>query len=160
MDSNDKIDFFGTTIKHESAGGFVFYQSPNGNISVALLKKAGAGYFIPKGHLKGNETPEQSATREIIEELSLKTPLKLITKVGTNKYSFLLPNESRPQQKLVHLFIFKVNHKAHLHCEKDGSYEKAEWVPVEKAYGLLTHGKDFLQKAVRILQQAENCNLG
>ena len=107
----DKIDESSDIVRHESAGGFLFHQTSEGNLLVALPKKKEGGYRMPKGHIKNGETPNEAALREVIEELSLKIKPKLLKKVLKYDYSFSLPDDKRKQYKEVHVYIFTTDRK-------------------------------------------------
>ncbi|MEK7498196.1 MAG: NUDIX domain-containing protein, partial [Patescibacteria group bacterium] len=66
----DRIFVEGNVVKHESAGGFLFFNDQKDGLMVAIIKKIDDTFYMPKGHIKEGETPEQAATREIMEELS------------------------------------------------------------------------------------------
>lgn len=150
---DDKISYSKDAVLHESAGGYVFYKSQDKGLLVALLKKEGEGYFIPKGHLKNNEIPEKAALREIKEELSIEEDLILLDKLGTQEYSFEKPNDKQVHHKIVHLYIYKIDHPAEIQPEEGDSYETAEWLPVDEAYNLITFDKEGLQKAIQIFNK-------
>lgn len=53
-------------ILHESAGGLLYRLS--GELEIYLLKHSKYGYVFPKGHREKNETPLETAIREVREE--------------------------------------------------------------------------------------------
>lgn len=152
MNSNqDKIKSNGKIVKHESAGGFVFYQSPNdGTLYVALVKKPDGGYFVPKGHIKHGETSKEAAIREVMEELSLKTRPKLLTKLGIDSYSFTLPNDHRKHQKKVYFYVYSLNSKVKISPLKEENFVKAKWLTYENALLKLKFDSNNLKKAKRL----------
>lgn len=147
--AKDVIRYSRNLITHEAAGGYVFFQTTEGKIYVALLKNSNDEYFLPKGHLQEGETPEDAAKREIIEELALQVPLIPLGKVGIAKYHFQLSNDKRSHYKIVHLFAFKINQFIPIKPD-DNSYETALWIPIEQAYKLITHDVQYLKKAVHL----------
>jgi 8-oxo-dGTP pyrophosphatase MutT (NUDIX family) len=59
-------------VKYEISCGAVVYTRKNDNILYVIVKST-EGYFgFPKGHMEKNETEEQTAIREIFEEVGLK----------------------------------------------------------------------------------------
>jgi len=147
---SDKIDSSGNIVKHESAGGFVFYESPQKKLFVALVKKPDDGYYIPKGHVKHGEKSEAAALREVVEELSLKVYPKLLGKLGVDSYSFTLPNDKREHFKKVHLFIFTLNKKAKITPLEEESFTEAKWFIYKKALGMLVFDVKNLIKAKKV----------
>ena len=142
FDSNDKIDFSGKVVRHESAGGFLFYEA-EGKLYVALLVGEDGKYFIPKGHLKNNELPLKAAERELREELDIKDKLKLVGKLGISKYSFIL-DDNQKHIKKVHLFVFVINQKM----------DKVNWVEYDKAIRNMAFDLKNLEKAKKILKDS------
>lgn len=139
------------TVRHHSAGGFVFYESPkNKTLYVALVKKPDGRFFIPKGHIKKRETPEQAATREIMEELSLKRPPNLIAKIGKIEYVFTLSSEKRKHHKEVDLYLFKVDQKLLLKPLKKENFVEARWIKYEEALQKLSFDADHLRQAKKV----------
>lgn len=143
----DKIEKKGEVVKHESAGGFLFYDSKKEGLLVALLKKIDDEYYMPKGHLHENETPEKAANREVVEELCLKSEPKLLGKVCTDNYSFTLPNDTRQHFKIVHIYVFCADEKLEIAPLEDENFEVAKWVSIDKAMKILVFDGKNLRKA-------------
>ncbi len=143
----DKIFAGEKTVKHESAGGFLFFEDPKEGLLVAIIKKIDDTYYMPKGHIKDKETPEEAATRELTEELSLKVKPKLIKKVGVDSYRFTLPNDLRKHLKNVHIYIFEVNNKAKIAPATDEGFEDAKWVSIPNALKMLAFDAKNLEKS-------------
>ena len=62
-------------MKHEHSAGAVLYTEKNGELQFVLVIEK-SGYFgFPKGHLEGDETEEQAALREILEETNINARL-------------------------------------------------------------------------------------
>ena len=138
----DKIFAYDNKVHHESSGGCVFFNDPSEGLLVALIKKTDGSYGIPKGHLVEGESPEEAASREMVEELSLESAPRLIKKIGVESYSFSLPDDNRKHFKDVHIFIFEVDKKESLSTDKldkneIGRFEMPEWVPVDEAINKL-----------------------
>ncbi len=75
------------SIQH-SAGGIVF-RLRNGHYEVLMIKDSYGRWTFPKGHVEGNETLEETATREIAEETSLEeVSLQRVTELGEIDYWF------------------------------------------------------------------------
>ncbi|MBQ3151512.1 MAG: NUDIX domain-containing protein [Clostridia bacterium] len=57
---------------YERSCGAVVYRIINGELRFLLIKnKRSAHWGFPKGHVEANETPEQTATREVLEETGI-----------------------------------------------------------------------------------------
>ena len=62
-------------MKHEQSAGAVLYTMRHGEPYFVLVMEK-SGYFgFPKGHLEGDETEEQAALREILEETNITAQL-------------------------------------------------------------------------------------
>jgi 8-oxo-dGTP pyrophosphatase MutT (NUDIX family)/glycosyltransferase involved in cell wall biosynthesis len=148
FNKNDRIEYLSNIVKHESAGGFVFFEDPaTHELFVALLQKADGYYVIPKGHIKKNETPEMAAIREIKEELSLIDNPQVISFIGISSYTFTLDDPKIVHKKNVHNYVFRFYKKMDIKPQKEEGYEKAEWVSFETALEKISFDKENLLKA-------------
>lgn len=142
------IEYFENRVRHHSAGGFVFYQSPlDGTLFVALVQKSTGEYLIPKGHIEQGETPEIAAVREIREELTLVETPRLIAKVGISTYSFSRPGDRRPHEKEVHLFVFSLPDRATISPQAEENFVSARWVEFGEALDIITFERRNLVRA-------------
>lgn len=149
FDKNDQIKYLSNNIiKHESAGGFVFFEDPmTHELFVALLRKTDGYYVIPKGHLQKGEAPKTAAIREINEELLLKDHVEVISFLGVDNYTFTLDDSGTIHNKNVHLYVFRVDKKANIKPLENEGFEAAEWLPFETAIGKISFDKENLLKA-------------
>lgn len=145
----DRVKIEKNIVYHESAGGYLFCEE-NGLLYVALLKNIDGKYFMPKGHLKTNETPEQAAIREVKEELNLKVLPEKIAKVGIIEYSFNLDNGEKKHFKKVHIYVYRLLRKLEIKPLKDENYVDATWFEVKQAIRLLEYEKNTLAEAIKI----------
>ena len=60
-------------MKYEKSCGAVVYTKINDTIQYVLVQQLEGFWGFPKGHIEGNETEEETALREIYEEVQLKT---------------------------------------------------------------------------------------
>ena len=60
---------------YEKSCGAIVYTSVNGEIHYVLAQSLGGLWGFPKGHMEPGETEEQTALREIYEEVHLKARL-------------------------------------------------------------------------------------
>ncbi|MCK5450713.1 MAG: NUDIX hydrolase [Candidatus Omnitrophica bacterium] len=89
-------------MEQQYAAGGVVVKKDEGYFKVLLIKDS-YGYWIwPKGHMETDETPEETAVREISEETGLKD-IKVIKELGKQQYLFTVQN--RKIFKTVHLFL-------------------------------------------------------
>ncbi len=148
FDPTDNIKIEGDIVYHESAGGFLFFNE-EGKLYVALVKKKDSGYFIPKGHVKHDEKPEEAAVREIKEELGISENFSLLSKVEIVNFEFKLPDDERLHKKKVHLFIFEIKNKVELISE-GGDFGQPKWLTIDEARKLMVFDHKSLDKAVTL----------
>lgn len=118
--------------------------------SVALIaRRSRTGrldWCLPKGHLEGNETPEQTAVREIEEETGIRG--RVTHEIGTIDYWF--SQGGRRVHKTVHHYLLAAKSGA-LSLEGDPDAEAVEvaWVPLQE----IPHRLSFVNER-RIAQLA------
>lgn len=59
----------------KSCGAIVYRRGAEGIEYLCLLQRASWGYSAPKGHMEGQETEEETARREVLEEAGLQVQL-------------------------------------------------------------------------------------
>ena len=63
-------------MKYEKSCGVVTYIFINNEIHYLLVRQTNGFLSFPKGHVEGNETEEETALRECLEETALKATIK------------------------------------------------------------------------------------
>lgn len=132
---------------HLSSGGFLFYKDIiSGEIYVALLKDKKGKFLIPKGHTEGTESPENTAKREISEEIGIdNNKIKIIQKIGEESYGW---NDGvDDHKKTVYIFMAEVDKKEDIISQNEGDVIEAGWYKVYEAISLITYNKEFLKDA-------------
>lgn len=113
-----------------SAGGLVITVA-GGHPCAAIIARRNRGgrleWCLPKGHLEGDETPEQAAVREIAEETGIRGAVQ--EPLGVIDYWFT--GDDRRVHKVVHHFLLRAT-GGHLTVEgdPDGEAEDVAWIPV------------------------------
>ena len=125
------------TKKTQSAGGVIL-----NNNQVLVVSQHGKTWSLPKGHIENNETPLETAYREIYEEtgviqLELIQPLGHYTryKIGKNNKT-----DDLSEEKTLHFFLFKT--QQHIVESQDSDNPDVKWVSINAVTALLTHQKD------------------
>ena len=89
---------------HEKSCGAIVYRKYHGNTEILLIKHINSGHWsFPKGHVEGDETEEETAKREIMEETGIDVNLDttfsgdsvLFTKEGHAEDRCLLYRQSK-----------------------------------------------------------------
>ncbi|GEL96148.1 NUDIX hydrolase [Cellulomonas composti] len=117
-------------VDETSAGGLVV-QLRGGHYQAAVIARRNrAGrleWCLPKGHLEGDETPEEAAVREIAEETGIEG--QVLRRLGVIDYWF--SGDDRRVHKVVHHFLLgAVGGTLSVEGDPDGEAEDAEWVAV------------------------------
>jgi 8-oxo-dGTP pyrophosphatase MutT (NUDIX family) len=133
-----------------SAGGVVVRGDEM--IVIVPVKRAADGARVtglPKGHLDGDETPEQAAQREIAEETGVQADL--IEELGDVRYRY--ERRRRRIEKVVRFYLFL--YRSGDVADHDHEIEEARWVPLERAAEELTYvgERDMVKRALSRLAQ-------
>ena len=105
-------------------------------IVIVPVKRSADGHRVlglPKGHLDGEETPEQAAAREVAEETGVQA--QLVEELGDVRYHY--ERKGRPIVKVVRFYRF-----AYLSgdvADHDHEIEDARWMPLSQAAQELTY---------------------
>ncbi len=121
-------------IRDFSAGGVVV--DGDRVVVIVPVKRSADGRRVlglPKGHLDGDETPEQAARREVAEEAGVSG--ELVDELGEVSYTY--ERRGRRVAKRVRFYLFRyasgdvANH--------DHEIEEARWIPLAQAARELTY---------------------
>jgi 8-oxo-dGTP pyrophosphatase MutT (NUDIX family) len=138
-----------------SAGG-VAYRHKEDRYDVALISVGKEGRWqLPKGQVEHDQTPEETAVREVLEEAGLET--EIVEPLDTIEYWFYGRSEGERIRihKFVHFFLMKClsgDTKNH-----DWEVNEARWVPLDQAVEKLTfeNEKQVLEKARQTLTKPQ-----
>jgi 8-oxo-dGTP pyrophosphatase MutT (NUDIX family) len=99
---------------------------------------------LPKGHLDGDETPEQAARREVAEEAGVTA--ELVDELGDVTYRY--ERRGRRIAKTVRFFLFE--YLSGSVEDHDHEIEEARWMPLEQAARELTYSgeREMVQRAL------------
>lgn len=115
-------------IDQKSCGAVIYRQINEKTEYLCLLQKRSGLYSVPKGHSEAFETEQQTAIREIYEEIGIQAEFKPGFRIETQ---YEIPNN---KQKTVILFLAEYNGKIKI----DGSeITEYQWVEHKKAKQML-----------------------
>ena len=121
-------------MKLEKSCGAVLFRVHEGTREYLLLRSVKGHWSMCKGHVEGNETEHETATREIREETGLCVEF-------VENFRHVISYSPYPGcMKDVVFFLARVTGGV-LTCQPEEVAE-AEWLPYEKALERLTHTSD------------------
>src|SRR5579862_2962151 len=128
-----------------SAGGVVV--DGDRVIVIVPVKRAADGSRVlglPKGHLDGDETPEQAARREVTEETGVTG--ELVGQLGDVEYSY--ERRGRPIAKRVRFYLYR--YRSGDVADHDHEIEDARWIPLDRAVRELTYAgeREMVRRAM------------
>jgi 8-oxo-dGTP pyrophosphatase MutT (NUDIX family) len=128
-----------------SAGGVVV--DGDRVVVIVPVKRAADGRRVlglPKGHLDGEETPEQAATREVAEETGVDG--ELVDELGEVRYRY--GRHGKRIEKAVRFYLFR--YRGGDLADHDHEIEDARWMPLAQAARELTYPgeREMIQRAM------------
>ena len=140
----------GLPVEHAfSAGGVVIRHSHNGpELVLGLRRHEGRRdiWSLPKGTPDGDETPEQTAVREVREETGLE--VRILDTIGDIHYRFV--RDGRRIDKTVHYFLMEAT-GGDL-ADHDHEFADVRWFEVAEADALMRFPteRDILARALPV----------
>lgn len=133
------------SVWEKSCGAIVYRRGAGGIEYLCLLQLASWGYSVPKGHMEGWETEEETACREVLEESGLK--VKLLPGFRERmEYSFI-------PGKYKELVLFLAEGEGSLSLQRE-EIRSGQWLPLEKVLELLHPDyAPIMQKAEAFLKE-------
>ena len=132
-------------MEYEKSCGAVVYTKTNGAIKYVLVQESGGAWSLPKGHMEMGETEEQTALREIYEEVHLKVN---ILKGFRENEEYVLREKENTSKQVVY---FCAEYDSQDIKAQDSELLMASLLPYEEALPLLK-----LECSKRILQKAHD----
>lgn len=128
-----------------AAGGVVYRQRDIGVEIVLVARRRERLWTLPKGTLEKDETVEESALREVLEETGLLTVI--VDTLGTVKYSFITSKGERVDKTVHHFLLEPIGGSFDDH---DDEFDHVGWYDLHDAQRRLTH-----RNQLHILERVE-----
>ncbi|MBI5272452.1 MAG: NUDIX domain-containing protein [Chlamydiia bacterium] len=138
-------------MKREESFGVVPLSQKMGVWEVFLIQhKRGRYWGFPKGHAEGDESPLDTAFRELKEETNLDFVRLLHEEPFTEQYQFLVEGEKVFKQVLY--FLAEVSGSVRLQAAE---IQSGQWLALPDAIQQITHaeGKTILAEVAKILSK-------
>lgn len=140
-------------VREPTAGGIIFRRrEPGGEIEILLIQDAKDRWTIPKGHIEPGETAQQTARREIGEEVGL-FDIELLGWLGKIHFRY------RRLDKLVlmttQIYLVRAGKDAD-NIKEEEWMNDVRWFPFQEALDLIEYediGKLMLLAKKRIRQE-------
>lgn len=119
-------------VDETSAGGLIV-DVQNGEAYTAVIARRNRGgrleWCLPKGHLEGDETPEQAAVREIEEETGIRG--RVLRPLAIIDYWFTGDNH-RVHKKVHHFLLEALGGELTIENDPDHEAEDVAWVKLDE----------------------------
>lgn len=119
-----------------SAGGVIRRRAGSAGFEILVIKDSYGNWGFPKGHVEGDESPEEAALRESQEETGLKR-LRIVEKLGTTDWHF------RASGTLVHkfcdFFLLETDPADQAKPQQAEGIQACEWLGPETALNQVTY---------------------
>ncbi len=116
----------------ERLAGAVVYAEHEGQMYLALVHDIFGHWTLSKSKVREEETPEEGATRALVEEIGL--PVKIEVELGNNEYVASQPEKGKVR-KQVHYFLASAPYQD-VELLKKGGLDDAKWFKVAEILDL------------------------
>lgn len=135
-------------MSHEYSCGAVVFTRQNGQLLYVIIRQRDGSYGFPKGHMEEGETVEQTAVREIREEVGLQVRL---LEGFSEQITYALPQRRRVLKHVTYLLADYEDQEMTIQHKE---LRSAALLPFEEALSRLQHEntRAVLRKANAFLQ--------
>jgi 8-oxo-dGTP pyrophosphatase MutT (NUDIX family) len=137
---------------NERSFGVAPLQVRDGSVHIFLVKHYSGSWLLPKGHAELNETPQQTAERELLEETGLS--IERWVPVGPFVEQYRFTRGTRKMHKEVQYFVAWVSGEVRLQAQEvtDGC-----WEPLDCAVNRVSFQemKELIRSITKAMQSLE-----
>jgi len=139
-----------------SAGGLVLKRERGAYHGLIIGRASPRIWALPKGHVEPNESIEQAATREVLEETGIEATI--VCKLSDIRYWFYA-NKTK-HHKVVHFFLMR--YVSGTPTPQTGEVDEALWVRLDELNDRLTHVNErrLIEIAQNIVKEKAPAALG
>lgn len=136
-------------MEKEKSCGAVVARKKEDHIEILVIHQIQGHWCFPKGHVEGQETEEETAEREVLEETGLRVSLKNGFRTETS-YS---PKPGVMKQ----VVYFLATPEAGKEKIQESELTEEKWVSIAEAYAAITYENDkkILREAVRFIKATD-----
>lgn len=122
-------------MQHEKSCGAIVYRKFHGNTELLLIKNQNGGHWsFPKGHVEGDETEEETAIREIMEE----TGISVILDTSFRHVITYAPKKETTKD----VVYFLARAVTYDYTPQEEEIAQIKWVEINHATTLLSYDND------------------
>lgn len=122
-------------MQYEKSCGAIVYRKFHGNVELLLIKNINGGHWsFPKGHVEGNESEEETARREILEE----TGIDVIIDNSFREVITYAPKKDIVKD-VVYFIAKAVNYD---YIPQESEISQIKWVEINCAHSVLSYDND------------------
>lgn len=110
----------------QSAAGGIVINEKN---QILFIRRNGV-WDLPKGKIESNETPEDTAIREVQEETGVSVN-QLLSKWSTSVHLYLFEKSKTLIWKETHWYLMKAHSSSYFKPQKEEGVESVEWIPIK-----------------------------
>lgn len=136
-------------MEYEKSCGAVVYRKFHGNIELLLIKNANGGHWsFPKGHVEPNETEEETAKREIMEETGIGVIID-----NTFRHVITYTPKKDITKDVVYFLAKAINYD---YTPQEEEISKIKWVEINHANTILSYDNDkqIVNKAKTVIKDS------
>jgi 8-oxo-dGTP pyrophosphatase MutT (NUDIX family) len=135
--------------RQEISAGGVVYRRNRGLVEILICKDAGYHrWVLPKGLVRKSEAMEQTAVREVEEEVGVRA--RVVASLDEPE-KYIYTARGVRVFKQVHYFLME--YEAGSETQHDAEMEEVRWVPLEEAVELLAYkgAQDVVKRCKALL---------
>jgi len=144
--------------RNELSAGGVVYRKGSAGPEVLICKDAGYHrWVLPKGLVSKNETAEETALRETVEEVGVRA--RIVAALGEPERYIYTARGVRVFKQVAYFLMEYVSGSEQDH---DAEMEEVRWVPIDDAIEMLAYkgAQDVVRRSKTLIEAATDSGRG